>query len=93
MKRLILTIVATIFVATIGFANTNEPVNEKKEVKEKKSTSKESSSKENGEVKVVFCTATINGVLYYYEYTCFFCWGGAEQGCKAELLDFIQSME
>lgn len=89
MKKVIFTIIATAMISTIGFANNNEPV---KEVKTEKSTSKENANN-NEELKTVTCSATINGSTYTMEYSCFFCWGGAENGCKAALLDSIDAIE
>jgi hypothetical protein len=41
------------------------------------------------DVKTVTCEASDGGMVYYQSYSCFFCWGGADSGCKAALLDKI----
>ncbi len=43
--------------------------------------------KETEVLKTVTCDATINGIYVSTTYSCFFCWGGSEKGCKAALLD------
>jgi hypothetical protein len=88
MKRLILTFVATVFVTTIGFANNNEPVKEKKLEKTEEISTVANFSKDE-DVKTVTCSVTINGVTYVTTYSCFFCWGGSDAGCKAQLLEHI----
>lgn len=87
MKKVIFTLIATTMISTVSLANSYEPVKEKKAVE----TSKIATS--NEDVKTVTCSATINGSTYTMEYSCFFCWGGAENACKAALLDSIDAIE
>ncbi|MDR7208341.1 hypothetical protein [Flavobacterium piscis] len=85
MKKLIFSLVATVMITSFGFANPNEPVKEKKDEK----ASKEKVKREE-EVKKVSCSITIGDYTYSSTYSCFFCWGGSDDGCKAALLDFIE---
>ncbi|CAM3800972.1 hypothetical protein FLGE108171_15430 [Flavobacterium gelidilacus] len=92
MKKLIFSLVATAMISSFGFANSGEPIKEKKEVKTESKTSKENNQNVE-EVKTATCSATIGGSTYTLEYSCFFCWGGADNGCKAALLDSIDAIE
>lgn len=60
----------------------NETTSEKKQKKIDNAEVKE-------DVKTVTCEASVGGMVYYQSYSCFFCWGGADSGCKAALLDKI----
>lgn len=91
MKKVIFSLIATAMISSVSFANTNEPVKEKKEVETSQNVSLNKQNTE--EVKTVTCSATINGSTYTMEYSCFFCWGGADNGCKAALLDSIDAIE
>lgn len=65
----------------LTFANTGEKkmtvtLNEKAKVEVKAKV-------ENEELKVVTCYIQVDGEFEAYEYSCFFCWGGAMNGCYA----------
>lgn len=37
-----------------------------------------------GELKTVTCYIYVDGDFEEYTYSCFFCWGGSQNGCVAE---------
>lgn len=89
MKKIVFSLVA---IAMVSFASateikTGEPVKEK--VVTESTVEKHETAKETEGLKVVSCDATINGIYVSTTYSCFFCWGGADNGCKAALLDLM----
>lgn len=78
IKKLLFVLLFTL-TSMVTFANTGEkkmtvPLKEKVETK---------ATVENEELKVVTCYIQVDGEFEAYEYSCFFCWGRAMNGCYA----------
>jgi hypothetical protein len=61
----------------------------KETVSKKKQKAVKKAALKNEEIKTVVCEVSVGGVMHYGTYSCFFCWGGSANGCKAALLDQI----
>ena len=87
MKKFVFSLLA---IASFSFASATE-IKTGEPIKEKPASAitvaKNETVKETEELKSVTCEAVIDGVYYSTTYTCFFCWGGSDKGCKAALLD------
>lgn len=66
-----------------------KPVKKETVSKKKQTVEKKAAAENIDEVREVFCNAWIGGHYYENYYSCFFCWGGADKGCKAELLESV----
>ncbi|MDG2432697.1 hypothetical protein [Flavobacterium sp.] len=78
MKKKIFTLVA------LGMLTLASAANEKSETKEVEKAKKEASDKKKNEEKTVGCSIWDGNNWVRHEYSCFFCWGGATNGCIAE---------
>jgi hypothetical protein len=92
MKKIVLTLFLMFSVCTFANNTTNgNPKKEKNGVSKNEAAKKELDSiaveKRNEqtteEIKKVFCVIFVDNEPEIFEYSCFFCWGGAKNGCMA----------
>ena len=78
MNKKLFTLVA------LGMLTLASAANEKTETKEIEKSKKESSAKEKNEDKTVNCSIWDGNNWVSHSYSCFFCWGGSQNGCIAD---------
>lgn len=81
MKKLLFVLLFTL-TSMVTFANTID-VKPLENLTEESQIQKDENST-NKDEKTVFCYFYIDGEVEEYSYSCFFCWGGAMNGCYAE---------
>lgn len=68
----------------LGMLTLASAANEKTATKKVQKAKREASVKKKNEDKTVACHIWDGNNWVRHEYSCFFCWGGAKNGCIAE---------